>query len=177
MSNTEQTTGQFITAANLPEQGRIFMLRIKGQTAGVCTGTIHNLYQEQQQSFTGLADAVLKIDGMMDDLGAPQAAEQRRSFAKREKKLHNDTAQQRERYQQWRQEKPKLVRQFWQPESFQAEEGSALVFFVRVRFRQHSSWQGDVAWRNGGRRIQFRSVLELLHLMQSALEVHGGKES
>ena len=177
MSKTEQITDQVFTAADLPEQSRIFMLRISGQTAGVCTGTIHNLYQEQQQRFTGLADAVLKIDGMMDDLGAPQAAEQSRSFAQREKKLHNDSAQQRERYQQWRQEKPKLVRQFGQPESFQEEASGALVFFVRGRFRQHSSWQGDVAWRNGGRKTQFRSVLELLHLLQSALELQERKES
>lgn len=173
MSKTEQNTGQVIAATNLPEQGRIFMLRITGQTEGVCTGTIHNLYQERQQSFTGLADAVLKIDDMMDDLGSPQAAEQSRSFAKQEKPLHNDRARQRERHQQWLQEKPKLVRQFWQPESFLAEDCSATVFYVRVRFRQHSSWQGEITWRNGRRKMQFRSVLELLRLVQSALELRG----
>ena len=171
MSENIQSVSQPITTVNLPVQGRMFMLRINGRTAGVCTGTIHNLYWEQPQSFAGFADAVLKMDNMMDTLDSPQAAEKSRSFAQSEKVLHNDSARQRERYQQWLQEKPKLVRQFWQPESFQPGEDSAVVFYVLVRFRQHSSWQGDLSWRNGGRKLQFRSVLELLHLVQSVLNL------
>lgn len=170
MSESNQNIIQLFTIADLPEQSRVFMLRITGQTAGLCTGTIHNLYQERQQSFTGLADAILKMDAMMDHLGSPQATQESRKFTRPEKKPRRSSAQQQDRRQQRTPESPKLARQYWPPDSFQCEDDNVLVFFVRVRFRQHSSWQGDINWRNDGQKVQFRSVLELLHLLQSALE-------
>ena len=41
---------------------------------------------------------------------------------------------------------------------------------VRVIFRQNASWQGSVSWLEGRRDESFRSVLELLMLLNSALE-------
>ena len=41
---------------------------------------------------------------------------------------------------------------------------------MRILFRQNASWQGSVTWLEGGRDESFRSVLELLLLMHSALE-------
>ena len=40
-------------------------------------------------------------------------------------------------------------------------------FFVRVIFREHNSWQGEVRWN--GQRAYFRSTLELICLLNSAL--------
>ena len=48
--------------------------------------------------------------------------------------------------------------------------GKIATFTVRVIFRQNASWQGSVAWLEGGGEQRFRSVLELLLLMDSALE-------
>ena len=48
--------------------------------------------------------------------------------------------------------------------------GKIATFTVRVIFRQNASWQGSVAWLEGGSEQRFRSVLELLLLMDSALE-------
>jgi hypothetical protein len=44
------------------------------------------------------------------------------------------------------------------------------TFAVRVMFRQNASWQGSVTWVEGKREEQFRSVLELLLLVKSALD-------
>ena len=48
--------------------------------------------------------------------------------------------------------------------------GKIATFTVRVIFRQNASWQGSVSWLEGGSEQRFRSVLELLLLMDSALE-------
>ena len=48
--------------------------------------------------------------------------------------------------------------------------GKIATFTVRVIFRQNASWQGSVAWLEGGSEQRFRSVLELLLLLDSALE-------
>lgn len=170
MPGTNQNIIQLYTVADLPEQSRVFMLRITGHNVSDCTGTIHNLYQERQERFTGLADAVLKMDAMMDALGTPQATQESRKFARTEQTPHRGGTRQQKQHRQRAQEKAKVVGQYWQPDFLQSEDENVAVFFVRVRFRQHSSWQGDVNWRNDGQKVQFRSVLELLHLLQSALE-------
>ena len=47
--------------------------------------------------------------------------------------------------------------------------GNAATFEMRVLFRQHASWQGELLWMEKNTRQSFRSVLELITLMDSAL--------
>lgn len=49
-------------------------------------------------------------------------------------------------------------------------KGTVATFEVKVLFRQHSSWQGVVLWKDRGTEQPFRSVLELVLLMDSALQ-------
>lgn len=48
--------------------------------------------------------------------------------------------------------------------------GRRATFSIRLLFRQHASWQGSVIWCEAKKEENFRSVLELLLLMDSALE-------
>ena len=48
-------------------------------------------------------------------------------------------------------------------------KGAKATFELQVLFRQHSSWQGVVIWRERKMEQSFRSVLELVMLMDSAL--------
>lgn len=51
------------------------------------------------------------------------------------------------------------------------------TFLVRIKFQQHSSWQGEVYWAEKKRKLCFRSELELLRLIDSALkEENEGEE-
>ena len=43
--------------------------------------------------------------------------------------------------------------------------GEEATFYLRVFFRQNSSWQGDIQWVEAGQKQSFRSVLELLMMM------------
>ena len=49
------------------------------------------------------------------------------------------------------------------------KRGVVGTFFVKVLFRQHTSWQGTIIWQEGRCEQTFRSVLELILLMDSAL--------
>jgi hypothetical protein len=51
-----------------------------------------------------------------------------------------------------------------------AKEGKLATFSLRILFRQNASWQGSITWCEGRSEESFRSVLELLMLMNSALE-------
>ena len=49
-------------------------------------------------------------------------------------------------------------------------KGSLATFTVRLMFRQNASWQGAVSWLEGNSEETFRSALELIFLMKSAME-------
>ncbi len=44
------------------------------------------------------------------------------------------------------------------------------AFLIEIADRQNASWQGSVKWINGGKETNFRSALELIHLLDSAME-------
>ena len=49
-------------------------------------------------------------------------------------------------------------------------KGAKATFELQILFRQHSSWQGLLKWREKNIEQSFKSVLELILLMDSALE-------
>ena len=51
-----------------------------------------------------------------------------------------------------------------------SQRGALATFSLRILFRQNSSWQGTVTWLEGNLEQCFRSVLELIHLMDSSLQ-------
>lgn len=48
-------------------------------------------------------------------------------------------------------------------------KGAISTFTVRILFRQNASWQGSILWQEGRQEQFFRSVLELILLMDNAL--------
>lgn len=53
--------------------------------------------------------------------------------------------------------------------SFRLQTGKCATFICRVLFRQNTSWQGSVTWVEKNSEQTFRSVLELILLINSAL--------
>ncbi len=51
----------------------------------------------------------------------------------------------------------------------QLKRGEKGTFVVRVMFRQNATWQGTVSWVEGNKTQHFRSMLELIHLLEDAL--------
>lgn len=48
--------------------------------------------------------------------------------------------------------------------------GDKPEFLIRILYRDHVSWQGEIHWLDGDRKVYFRSFLELIALMQEAVE-------
>jgi hypothetical protein len=57
------------------------------------------------------------------------------------------------------------------PSSDAASSGAKATFHIKVIFRQNTSWQGTIIWSEGRQEKPFRSVLELLLLIDSALSL------
>ena len=50
--------------------------------------------------------------------------------------------------------------------------GDKGTFIVQVKYRQNSTWQGEVTWTERRQKQYFRSALELLKLIDSALDMN-----
>ena len=57
------------------------------------------------------------------------------------------------------------------PPGSEFRQGDAATFVIKILFRQNTSWQGSVTWLEGKQEQSFRSVLELLFLMDTALNL------
>ena len=55
--------------------------------------------------------------------------------------------------------------------------GHKASFIVRVTSRQNATWQGSISWTERGVTKHFRSALELIKLIASALDEEEGKSS
>lgn len=54
--------------------------------------------------------------------------------------------------------------------------GELATFSLRILFRQNTSWQGSLIWLEGNQEQSFRSVLELITLLDSALTQKNSSE-
>ena len=58
------------------------------------------------------------------------------------------------------------------------EEGAGRqreTFVVRILYQQNNTWQGEVLWAEQNEKQYFRSALELMELMDSAIEEEEGE--
>ena len=111
---------------------------------GVFKGRFSNPYLENPEQFTSLSDFLVKFECLLDAMRLPQSFAEPRTFRNAPMTIQNDP-------------QVRLL------------AGRKATFALSVRFRQHNSWQGYVTWLDKGQRQNFRSVLELILLLDSAL--------
>ena len=109
-----------------------------------CSGRLYNPFLPQAIGFASLMQLLLTFDRLLDEMHFPQSFVDKRTFS---------TAP------------PTLT----EAVSASEQKGKLGTFSVRVLFRQNASWQGSVTWLETNQEESFRSVLELLVLMNSAL--------
>lgn len=112
----------------------------------ILQGRMYNPFFQGAIPFMGLMDFLLSTDALLDQMNFPQPFAQTRTFGAPAKKPERRS------------------------DGVPEQSGKLGTFIVKVIFRQNSSWQGSVFWKDGGREESFRSVLELAFLLDSALE-------
>ncbi len=53
---------------------------------------------------------------------------------------------------------------------FDRSKDQRASFLVRILYRRNASWQGEIQWMEGQSTQRFRSALELVALMQEAMD-------
>ena len=111
---------------------------------GVLKGRFYHASQGMS-SFRSMSQFLLKMETLLEEVQEPQAYTSKRTFSSMVLSDTDDDAHARFR------------------------KGAMATFELQVLFRQHSSWQGAVVWKDRKTEQSFRSVLELIFLLDSAL--------
>ena len=111
---------------------------------GVLQGRFYNPYLSGGQGFQSMTQFLLGMEQALDGMDFPKSFTAARTFSV---PPEHETG----------------------PPEQEFRPGKKATFAVRVLFRQNASWQGSVTWLEGKREQSFRSVLELVVLMDSAL--------
>ena len=119
-------------------------------------GVIWTPYEEEAIGFDGGYDLILRLDDLYDYWDFPQRTSSYRTFGKKDrtKDFHN----------------PNSIRKRDEIRNVKSFKGAKATFLLQVKFRQNTSWQGQVLWAEKKKKMHFRSVLELMKLMVSAIE-------
>ena len=103
-------------------------------------------------AFKDMNQLLLRLEERFDEVNAPRATPVSRSFGQRVKVQKDKGKGTVEKMK----EKP--------------EAGKKATFMVQVQYRENASWQGQITWVEANQTRNFRSALELIKLMDSALE-------
>jgi len=127
------------------EEYRTTMVCVDSYDKGVPQGRFYNPYMSSEQSFQSLTQFLQGMESTLGMMDFPKAFTATRTFAP-------------------------LPGCSTGPPLSQCQPGAQATFAVKILFRQNASWQGSVTWLEGKREQSFRSVLELILLMSTALE-------
>ena len=136
---------------SLVSENRKLLVCVDSYAGGVPEGRFYT-YHRQMERFGGLTRLLLGVDELLDEQRQPQAYTEPRRFAAIPFSGNGGEA------------------------CGSVRQGRLATFELQVVFRQHSSWQGVLRWREKNMEQSFRSVLELIFLLDSALRDSEGGE-
>jgi hypothetical protein len=114
---------------------------------------------KQSQQFVSFLELIHLISIRLDEMGLAQPATEIRSFDETSTSTGRKGTISALKNQHKKDPAKKLL---GKPE-----------FMIRLNLRQNATWQGELYWVNADRRIHFRSLLEMVNLMQEAMEISG----
>ena len=125
-------------------QYRTMTVCVDSYANGVPCGRFYNPYCDRWIPFQSLTQFLKQLEDAMDEAAFPRAFNETRTFVpstELDLECSDDIT----------------------------PMGKLATFGLRVLFRQNASWQGSISWLEGRTEERFRSVLELILLMDSAL--------
>ena len=126
-----------------PYGSRICIVKVTSYVDKNLKGVLQSAALETDVRFDSLTQLLLLMDALFDDINTPQKEMRPRTFLRENGEIHFPEAG--------------------------TEEKAIAAFRIDVLFRQNASWQGNLTWLDRKEEAQFRSVLELVMLMDSAL--------
>lgn len=126
-------------------------------------GDFYHSYQAEPVPFMDLGQMTLLMEKFFDDLRFPHPGTNERNFYPQNKNYPPLQDQQ---------ERKKIM----SDEQLLQRHGDIGTFIIRVQHRQNSSWQGRITWMEEDKTVQFRSVWEMVKLIENAMDTVSASE-
>ena len=123
-------------------------------------GRFYHAYSTEPVLFENPDQLVFEMERFFDSINFPHPATNIRSFAGEEKR------------QRHTEKREKIMKD----QEFLGKHGDMGSFIIRVQQRQNSSMQGRLTWVEKNKTVYFRSVWELIRLIDSAVEMNSPQE-
>lgn len=142
--------GEILAAPNL------ITVCVDESRASEISGRLYHCYSREPQSFENIVQLIRYMEEFYDSIRFPESSVVLREFRSEKQKIRE------------KQEKSMEYRQLME------QSGTCATFHIYVKYRQSATWQGSVTWVDKKEKQQFRSALELLKLIESALDEEEG---
>ena len=130
------------------------ILCVDHNSAGELGGRFYHSYSREGVPFRGIWQMTIRMERLYDMLRFPFPGNNERTFGEEKKTGRNEPER----------------RKIMTDDELLSKHGDIGTFIVRVQHRQNSSWQGRITWMEEDRTIQFRSVWEMIKLIESAVD-------
>ena len=129
------------------------VLCVDAVNTGGCSGRYYHAYSTEPVVFDSFGQMLFKMESFFDDLSFPHRGNSERNFVETGKTYRTGK------------ERNKVM----SDNELLAKRGDQETFIVRVQHRQNNTWQGRITWAEKNKTLNFRSIWEMIHLMENAL--------
>lgn len=123
-------------------------------------GRLYHSYSREAVTVSSLEQVLFEMEHLYDSLNFPHPADSSRTF---QEKAHHTGH---------RAGRAKIM----SDEELLKRHGDLGTFIIRVQHRQNSSWQGRITWMDEDKTVYFRSMWEMLKLIDSAVGTVSGED-
>ena len=127
------------------------VIGVDGVSTAGFYGCFWHRYSKEPVRFGSMKSMLSQMEKVFDGLQFPRRGDNPRVFMKREEG------------------KTEYKEKLMTDEELLEKHGQQQTFIVRVTHRQNSTWQGQITWAEKNQKLNFRSVWEMIHMMENAI--------
>ena len=124
-------------------------------------GRFYHSYSADGELFSSVEQLLFQLEHFFDLLKFPYPSTNERYFQKVRHEAYSDK------------KKVKVMKD----EELLSKHGNLGNFIIRVQHRQNSSWQGRITWMDQNKTLYFRSMWEMVKLIENAVETVSSEEN
>ena len=136
------------------------VLCVNAVSGGRVQGVLYHSYSRDPVPFSNMGEMTFAMERVYDALKFPHPSTNTRTFVPA--KSAGEVFQERSR--------------IMSDESLLSKHGDIGTFIVRVQHRQNSSWQGRITWMEEDKTVCFRSIWEMIKLIENAVDTVSDQE-
>ncbi len=121
---------------------------------GIFKGRLYHHFHDGPVAVGSFLDMTRRLEDLFDEMQFPRPGLKMRSF------------QQKQAAPAQREKEREII---MSDKELLTQHGDLGTFIIRVQQRQSGTWQGRVTWADQNKTVHFRSILELIKLIESGI--------